>query len=137
MLTFLFRFIRLRIDLESGTTNLANFDTASLLEHGFATRKLRAYAYLTASLNASQNAASDIVDCLLPFVAAGVKEQAGQFLELDRLRTYLEVLGLRVPLYTLQQLMPRLQDMGIIEWNASAHRHICKQAALVDILDLL
>jgi hypothetical protein len=121
---------------ESETTNLAHFDTASLLEHGFATRKLRAYAYLTASLNASQNAASDIVDCLLPFVAAGVKEQAGQFLELDRLKTYLEVLGLRVPLYTLQQLMPRLQDMGVIEWNTSAHRHICKQTAIADVLTL-
>jgi hypothetical protein len=37
---------------------------------------LRAYAYLTASMGA-RTGVSDVLDCLIPFVVAGVAEQDG------------------------------------------------------------
>ena len=37
---------------------------------------LRAYAYLTASMGA-RTGVSDVLDCLVPFVVAGVAEQDG------------------------------------------------------------
>lgn len=104
---------------------LPNLDIEHLLEHGSDSRKLRAYAYLTASFNATPNT-SDIIDCLLPFMAAGVAQQAGQLLELGKLSSYLQSLGLRVPLYALKQLVPRFEGLGLVEWNSAAKRHICK-----------
>lgn len=92
-----------------------NLDITGLLDHAEDNRKLRAYAYLTASFNAPQDAAKDVVDCILPFMVAGVAKQAGHFLELEQLSGYLRDLGLRVPLYCLQQLIPRLQDLGVVE----------------------
>lgn len=110
-----------------GRPFLLDLDIASLLDRSSDTRKVRAYAYLTASFRVTPNT-SGIIDCLLPFLAAGVARQAGHLLELDRLSAYLGELGLRVPWYVLQQLVPRLEEQGIVEWNKAAHRHICNQA---------
>ena len=115
---------------------MSNLDIAGLLEHGAGNRKLRAYAYLTASFHETQNAARDIIDCLLPFLSAGVAKQAGQFLELEGLSTYLQSLGLMVPLYALQQLVPRLQELHLIEWNNAARRHLCNSAPPTTVLPI-
>jgi hypothetical protein len=66
----------------------------------------------------------------LPFLAAGVAQQAGSFLDIDELGRFLGGLGLRIPYYVLTQLVPRLAKSGEIEWNTAAHRHFCKQSAL-------
>ena len=100
-------------------------NVTGLLAYGKESRKLRAYAYLTASFELTPNT-SDVVDCLLPFLTAGVADQAGNVLDINRLSGYLAALGLTVPLYVLLQLIPRLESLGVVEWNKTAHRHICK-----------
>ncbi len=107
---------------------MVQLDISDLLQFGADSRKLRAYAYLTASFKEKPNTA-DTIDCLLPFLAAGVAQQAGNFLDIDELGRFLGGLGLRIPYYVLMQLVPRLANSGEIEWNPAAHRHFCKQSA--------
>ncbi len=76
---------------------------ASLLEASQADRKLRAYAYLTASFQ-DRGTVHDALGCLMPFVAAGLEAQQGKTLELDALAAYVSRLGLNIPVYVLEQL---------------------------------
>ena len=95
-----------------------------LLSYNSADRKLRAYAYLTASLN-ERDSMQDVVDCIVPFVVAGISEQAGSFLDLSRLSTFVGSLGIKIPIYVLEQLMPRLQKLDVIQWNNQARHFLC------------
>lgn len=100
-----------------------------LLEYGAASRKLRAYAYLTASFETKPRygaGVSDALDCIVPFVVAGTARQVGNQLSLPGLGTFLQTLGRNIPLYVLEQLLPRLQRIGAIEWDKTYHVHICK-----------
>lgn len=105
---------------------MPDFDIAGLLERNSEDRKLRAYAYLTASFHQTPNT-SDIVDCLIPFIADGVTRQAGRLLDLGELSAHLQTIGLQVPLYALRQLIPHMERLGLVEWNHAAKRHLCKK----------
>ena len=93
---------------------MPDFDIAGLLERNSEDRKLRAYAYLTASFHQTPNT-SDIVDCLIPFIADGVTRQAGRLLDLGELSAHLQTIGLQVPLYALRQLIPHMERLGLVE----------------------
>lgn len=97
-----------------------------LLGFGRANRTLRAYAYLTASFRTkARYDVADIVDCIIPFVLDGIADQVGNQLHLPDLAKYLQRFGLTVPIYVLEQMLPRLQHLGALEWNEIAHCHIC------------
>jgi hypothetical protein len=86
---------------------------------------LRAYAYLTASMGA-RSGVSDVLDCLIPFVIAGVAEQDGDAIGWSRLQLFLRSFGLRIPVFVLKQLEQRLEKLGAIEWNPQINAFICK-----------
>jgi hypothetical protein len=101
----------------------------NLLDYGASNRKLRAYAYLTAAFETKPrygDGVADVLDCLVPFVVAGTSQQVGNHLNLPELSKFLATLGLNIPLYVLEQLLPRLQKIGAIEWNSTYRVHICR-----------
>ncbi len=100
----------------------------SLLSASHGDRKLRAYAYLTASFQ-SRGAVHDALDCLIPFVVAGLEPQQGGTLDLDALSEYVMRLGLRIPVYVLEQLRPRLVASNHITWDKQSRRYIALRQA--------
>ena len=109
--------------------------TASLveqiLEYGESDRKLRAYAYLTASFNRQSSTGrqiADAIDCLMPFVVTGIAEQAGKQIDLEVLSDFLSTnFGFNVPLYALDQILPRAQEIGALTWNPTLKIHVCNK----------
>jgi hypothetical protein len=83
--------------------------------HG-SSRTVRAYAFLNASLTVGENSsnpARDVLDCFLPFVAAGVGDQKGWQLDLSKLQTYLKTqFGFDIPIYALDQFCAPLAEQG-------------------------
>ena len=101
-----------------------------LFEYGASSRRLRAYAYLTAAFETKPrygDGVSDVLDCIVPFVVAGTSRQANNHLDLAALSKFLGSIGLNIPLYVLEQLLPRLQRLGAIEWDHRYRVHICKR----------
>lgn len=95
-----------------------------LLGYGKADRTVRAYAYLTATFNV-RNDASDLLDCLLPFVIAVVaRDGCAHPVELSAVVEGLAELGLSVPVYAVGQLLGRLQRKGLLEWNAVSRTYL-------------
>ena len=84
---------------------------------------LHAYAYLTASFR-TQTKSADIIDCLLPFVSAAILEDPDEPVNVERVAANLSEFGLEIPLYAIEQMLPRLQRDGVIEWNDIARRQI-------------
>jgi hypothetical protein len=89
-------------------------------------KALRTYAYLTASLRTDASVA-DIYDCLLPFVTDSIANRPSEPVSIDKVATDLQAIGLQIPMYALQQMLPRLVSRGIIEWNNLSHTHIPTQ----------
>ena len=81
-----------------------------------ASRTVRAYAFLNASLAVGENSANpsrDVLDCFLPFVAAGVGDQKGEQLHLPKLQKYLKTqFGFDIPIYALDQFCTPLAEQG-------------------------
>lgn len=102
---------------------MAHGSVEQLLGYAQADRTIRAYAYLTASLNV-QNDVSDVQDCLLPFLASVVGRTGGAPLNLADLKRGLEEYGLKVPVYAIEQLLTRLAKRGIIEWSPIARAYL-------------
>lgn len=86
-------------------------------------KALRTYAYLTASLRTDASVA-DIYDCLLPFLTDSIAQRPNEPLSIDKMADDLKSVGLEIPMYALQQMLPRLVNRGVIEWNAVSHSHI-------------
>lgn len=95
---------------------------SSLLDATRADRKLRAYAYLTASFR-DRRSVNDALDCLIPFVVAALREQSGQILSLDALAANVASLGLKIPVYVLEQLVGRLVERGHVTWDKLSRKH--------------
>lgn len=122
-----------------------------LLKIKDADRSVRAYAFLDATLRVSSgnpNPTRDILDCFLPFVAAGVAAQAGNQLDTQALRSYLKNnFGFDVPLYALEQFIAPLENIGSLRYERNIQRHVClpmdrpigsdRQIALSDFDDLV
>lgn len=101
-----------------------------LLGYGKADRTVRAYAYLTATFNVRSDA-SDLLDCLLPFVVSVVARDGGSHPVVDSVvADGLSELGLSVPVYAVGQLLGKLQKRGLLEWN-SVSRTLLPTAALI------
>lgn len=86
-------------------------------------KALQTYAYLTAYLRTDATVA-DVYDCLLPFLVDSIAKRPDKPVSVDRIARDLKSIGLEIPLYALQQLLPRLVNRGIIEWNAVSHSHL-------------
>ena len=83
-------------------------------------RTVRAYAYLTVAFNTRADV-SDVLDCLLPFVSAVItRDDRNRPIELAEVVDGLAEFGLKVPVYAVQQLLGRLGNRGLLEWNALA-----------------
>jgi hypothetical protein len=84
---------------------------------------LHAYAYLTASFRTHSKTA-DIIDCLTPFVSAAIMKDHSEPVAVERVANNLAEFGLEIPLYAIEQMLPRLRRDGVIEWNDVAKRLI-------------
>ncbi len=102
----------------------------TLLNTGHVDRRLRAYAYLTASFQ-GRGTTHDALDCLLPFVVAGLEAQQGNTLDLNLLSQYVARLGLSIPVYVLEQLRPRLVTGSHIAWDRSSRSYLVLQQTSV------
>jgi|GEM_PF-5661594 len=89
-----------------------------------ASRQARAYAFLYAAFKGSftpHSGVRDIVDCLIPFIAAYTNSIPGKQVELEKLQEFLRTsFGFDIPLYAIQQLLPSLQGQGYIQFKAGA-----------------
>jgi hypothetical protein len=94
-----------------------------------ADRAVRAYAYLTASFRAANNV-NDVLDCIVPFVADVALKDKTQPVNVAQVAESLANFGLRIPRYAVQQLLPRLQKRGMLEWNALSKSFIPTQKAV-------
>lgn len=92
-------------------------------ESELSNQALHAYAYLTASFR-TQAGSADIIDCLLPFLSVAILRNPSEPVDVERVRENLSDFGLDIPLYAIEQMLPRLQRDGIIEWNDIARRHM-------------
>lgn len=87
-------------------------------------RTVRAYAYLTVSFNVRSDV-SDVLDCLLPFLATVVNRDGGSHpIELQAVKEGLSEFGLKIPVYAIQQMLSRLAKRGLLEWNAVAKAYL-------------
>ena len=100
-----------------------------LLKIKGASRTVRAYAFLDATLTISSKSANpsrDVLDCFLPFVAAGITEQVGKQLDLSVLQGFLrDHFGFDIPLYALELFIPPLAEKGYLKYNKTIGRNIC------------
>lgn len=94
---------------------------SSLLDATHVDRKLRAYAYLTASFQERGNV-HDALDCLTPFVIAALAQQSGSYLKLEEAAAFVGSLGLRIPVYVLEQFTSRLVAKNYLTWDNFAKR---------------
>jgi hypothetical protein len=111
----------------------------SLLRMRAAARPLRAYAYLTSALR-GQPGNADALDCLVPFLQAGVEQQeAGTKLDYGALSAFLESLGLRIPIFVLQHLTPRLEPLAVEkragDWFVKKIDRLTSADVALDVLD--
>lgn len=93
-----------------------------LLSLGGSDRQLRAYAYLQVALesgSSSGHTADDVLDCFIPFVEEAMRQQVGKQVDLQELQAYLKKFSFDLPIYALDQMMPRLQKLGAVEWNSN------------------
>lgn len=87
-------------------------------------RTIRAYAYLTVSFNVRSDV-NDVLDCLLPFVTAVVNRDGGSHpIELETVKNELSEFGLKIPVYAIQQMLSRLAQRGLLEWNPIAKAYL-------------
>lgn len=98
-----------------------------------ASRTLRSYAFLDASLRVpkdSGNPARDALDCFIPFVAAALLKQKGEQLDYSKLQNYLKAhFGFVVPIYALQQITPQLAELGYVSFNRTIGAYLCTSEA--------
>lgn len=94
-----------------------------------ASRVIRAYAFLDASLQVSQNSTNptqDALDCFLPFLVAGTEAQKGNQLDYGALQKYLKTnFGFEIPIYALEQMSKFLAERGHLTHNATLGGYIC------------
>lgn len=91
-------------------------------------RTVRAYAYLTVAFN-TRSDVGDVLDCLLPFVSSVItRDSAAQPVEIGAVADGLAAFGLKIPVYAVQQLLTRLSQRGLLEWNALAHAFLPTKA---------
>ena len=92
-------------------------------------RSLRAYAYLKASFLTSKQSdkpIDDVFDCILPFLIEGMSKQVGQQLNISELQTFLkDNFDFSIPVYVIEHILPRIRDIGAIEWNDALSVYIC------------
>ena len=88
-----------------------------LLRYQSSDRSFRTYAFLATSLR-EQPKTRDVLDCLIPFLSAGLdKQPAGAELDLPGLAAFLRSLGLHIPDFVLQEFRRRLQQLGLLDWS--------------------
>src|SRR5579863_106772 len=87
---------------------------STLTDDDAAERTLSTWAYLTASLQTSQS--KDVLDCVLPFVIAGIRQQKpGQPLDDNAVLRFLATIGLDLPEPVLTSLKPRLRERAVLK----------------------
>ncbi|HWB48619.1 MAG TPA: hypothetical protein VG651_05885 [Stellaceae bacterium] len=86
-----------------------------------ASRSARSYAFLYAAFKGATStdaAIRDVVDCLIPFIAAYTNQIPGRQVELTNVQDFLRnTFGFDIPLYALEQLIPSLRAQGYIEYK--------------------
>lgn len=86
-------------------------------------RAIRAYAYLTASFRV-QNDVNDVLDCIVPFVSAVALRDVTKPIAVADISEALSKYGLKIPLYVITQLLPRLAKRGLLEWSQVAKAYL-------------
>ena len=93
-------------------------------------REAKAYAFLHAAFRRTEisaNPVRDALDCLIPFLAPYLNENAGKQASVEGAQTYLKsTFGFDIPLYAIEQLMPTLQRAGFVEYNRTVRRYYCR-----------
>ena len=109
---------------------MANNFLSQISEAGNIERPLRAYAYLQASFQTNarnKKRIDDVFDCLLPFIIRGISEQDSNQLDIDQLQAYLKnTFDFTIPVFVINHLLPRTQELGAIEWNKVLRVYICR-----------
>ena len=109
---------------------MANNFLSQISEAGNIERPLRAYAYLQASFQTNarnKKRIDDVFDCLLPFIIRGISEQDSNQLDIDQLQAYLKnTFDFTIPVFVINHLLPRSQELGAIEWNKVLRVYICR-----------
>jgi len=85
-------------------------------------RTLRAFAYLSSQLD--QPGVHDVIDCLKPFLVRVITADPSKPVNVAQVAGGLAEFGLEIPYYALEQIIPRLQEDGILVWDAALRSHL-------------
>ena len=75
------------------------------------------------------NPIRDIYDCFVPFVIGESKECSGQQLDLQEIQaTISKKYNIDIPIYTIEHLIPQLQEMEIVKYDKISKLHYIVEA---------
>lgn len=93
--------------------------------------KVVSYAVLHAlysSTEKSSDPINDVVDCYVPFLIASCEEQIGSQLDLEELQSSVKSkTALEIPIYTIEHLLPILQEKQIIRFDKFAKVYLVNE----------
>jgi hypothetical protein len=93
-----------------------------------ANKTLRTYTYLNTALNTKSDV-RDVLDCLTPFILSIAAKDPSRPLYIPDIIIGLEEIGLQIPYYAIEQLLPRLQSDGLLEWSPALKAHLITKKA--------
>lgn len=104
----------------------------ALLALSGANRSAKAYAFLYAAFRkteVSANPVRDALDCLAPFIASYTDSIVGKQVTANGIQSYLKRdFGFDIPLYAIEQLIPSLQNVGIVEYHKPTRVYLAKKS---------
>ncbi|UXN75356.1 hypothetical protein N8D56_11505 [Devosia sp. A8/3-2] len=115
---------------EQMSANGSEIGVEDLFDLSGANREAKAYAFLYAAFKrteVSSNPVRDALDCLVPFIAPFLNDQAGNQVTADGVKQYLhEKFGFDLPLYAVEQIFSSLQNHGFVEYRKTAKIYVAK-----------
>lgn len=101
-------------------------------------KKLRAYAYLRAAFEdqSGGNDTRDMLDCLLPFLTHCLKKQAGNQLDLEKLKEEIEdSFQLTIPTFAFPQFLKRAERQKLVRYNKLVGQYIVAEITELSTTD--
>ena len=104
-----------------------------LLDLKGADRAAKAYAFLYAAFRRTEVSSSpvrDALDCLIPFITPYLNKIPSKQVDVSAVQYFLKsTFGFDIPLYALEQLLPALQKVGLVDFNKGLRIFTAKTTA--------
>ena len=106
------------------------FGVEDLIELSGANKSAKSYAFLHAAFRRTEVGSAPVrhaIDCINPFVVAFLASIPGKRVDPTVLKLFLkQTFGFDIPLYAFEQIVPKLQHDGYLEYSKTAHAYVAK-----------